>query len=122
MSVLKDILLVGAGGALGSIMRYGLTLLSSAIHISPQLGTLTANICGSFLIGIFIILSSNTPAYLFGAIGLCGGFTTFSTFSAQVLDLIQTGEYGTAAIYAIASVVICILFVALGLYVGKMLK
>ena len=122
MTVLKDILLVGAGGALGSIMRYGLTLLSSAIHVSPQLGTLTANVCGSFLIGIFITLASNNPLYLFGSIGLCGGFTTFSTFSSQVLNLIQTGEYGTAALYAIASVVICVLCVALGLYVGKMIK
>lgn len=124
IGILKDILLVAGGGALGSAMRYGMTLLAAAMHISPMLGTFSTNAIGSLLIGLVISLTDgpSASAHLFGAVGLCGGFTTFSTFSSQTLNCIHAGDYRTALLYALGSVIVCVLFTAAGLWLGKAIK
>lgn len=119
----KDCLWVALGGALGSLMRYGFTLLAAALSFSGIVATFAANVCGSFLIGVVTALCGTQANSLYPllAVGLCGGFTTFSTFSAQTLQMVQSGEWGGAAGYAAVSLICCVLSVAAGMYVARCL-
>ena len=107
--MLKNLLLVGLGGAAGSMLRF---LFSTWLrHSSFPLATLLVNIIGSFLIGLVIATSLRNPSFdanwkLFLATGICGGFTTFSAFSAENLQLIQQGRMGLFALYAMGSVLL----------------
>src|SRR5689334_3800454 len=104
-------LLVMLGGAVGSLARYTLAVLfATDIHDVP-VGTIAINITGSFVIGFFGTLTLAHGRFpvsenvrLFVMVGLCGGFTTFSSFSLQTLDLIRGGSIWRAAINVIASV------------------
>ena len=116
--MIKNILLVGAGGALGSIMRYLITCLFTHLAICSELATFVVNVIGSFVIGLLIPASQNT-LYLLLAVGFCGGFTTFSTFSAQALQMMQNGQRLTSLLYIFASVIISIIFVFLGIYISE---
>ena len=118
-------LLVMIGGALGALARYVISNL--ALPISGQLpwGTIIINITGSFLIGLFGTLTLAAGRHplsenirVFVMIGLCGGYTTFSSFSLQTLDLMRHGAMTRAAINVVASVVLCVAAVALGHIVG----
>ena len=111
--MLRDFLLVGVGGAFGSMARYGLTLLASYTSIASEMATMVANAGGSFLIGIIIALSKG-DWYLLAAVGFCGGFTTFSTFSAQALQLLQSGHRLLGMTYILASAIVCILMTWVG--------
>lgn len=118
---MMGLLCVGAGGALGAMGRYGLGL----IPLAPELPLMTPliNFLGSVAIGVIVeaaeLASGALPreAVLFLKVGLCGGFTTFSTFSLETLDLIESGQYAFAGAYALASVVLCVA----GVLAGKML-
>jgi fluoride exporter len=110
--MIKSFLLVGLGGALGAMFRYLLSGLwkTSAFPFS----TLLINIIGSLVIGIILALSEKNQLIsdnlkLFLATGICGGFTTFSTFSAENMLMIKAGQYATAGIYIFVSVAACIL-------------
>ena len=116
--MIKNILIVGTGGALGSIARYLITCLFVHLAICSELATLLVNIIGSFIIGLLIPASHNT-LYLLLAVGFCGGFTTFSTFSAQAFQMLQSGQRITSLIYILASVLISITFVFLGIYLSE---
>ena len=120
--MIKSLLLVGAGGALGSVARYAVSLLFAHFAICSHWATLAVNVIGSFLIGLAIPMLSN-GAHLFAVVGFCGGFTTFSTFSSQALQLFQAGERLAAAAYVAVSVVVSVLMVLLGMYLaGKIIK
>ncbi len=106
--MLKNFLLVGLGGGLGSVLRYGTSLLLNS-KLFPW-ATLAVNIAGSFIIGIVFALSIRQEPLshnwkLFLAAGICGGFTTFSAFSLENMGLLQSGRYGMAIAYIIASIV-----------------
>ena len=116
--MIKNILLVGTGGALGSIARYLITCLFTHLAICSELATLLVNVIGSFVIGLLIPASQST-LYLLLAVGFCGGFTTFSTFSAQAFQMMQSGQRLTSLIYIFASVIISITFVFLGIYLSE---
>ena len=121
--MIKNLLLVGAGGALGSIARYAVSLLFASFAINSHWATLLVNVVGSLLIGLLITLSLNSSTQLFAVVGLCGGFTTFSTFSSQTLQMFQAGERLAAVAYIAASVIVSILMVLLGMYVaGRFVK
>lgn len=122
--MLREILLVGAGGFAGSICRYLAAVGVGRMHIAHPLpvATFAVNILGSLLIGILLAKYSNSAPYYLGVVGFCGGFTTFSAFSAEMLGLLRAGQYGWAAVYVGASVLVCILAVALGMYLGGKLK
>lgn len=114
----RDFLLVGAGGALGSMARYGISILSTYIAISSEIATMATNAIGSLLIGIVIALSKG-DWYLLAAVGFCGGFTTFSTFSAQAFQLFQSGNRLLGVTYILCSVIICILMTWSGILLAE---
>jgi CrcB protein len=116
--MIKNILIVGTGGALGSIARYLITCLFTHLAICSELAIFLVNIIGSFIIGLLIPASSNT-LYLLMAVGFCGGFTTFSTFSVQAFQMLQSGQRLTSLVYILASVLISIAFVFIGIYLSE---
>lgn len=120
--MLNNFLLVGAGGAVGAMLRYGMTLLCVMMQWSQNLGTFLVNVIGSFAIGILVSVVDQSSWLLMATVGICGGFTTFSTFSLQTVQLLQQGKYGMAAVYIVATAVLCVAFAALGCYVGQKLK
>ena len=115
--MMKDFLLVGLGGGIGSMIRYGSNV---AIGNKPfPLATLLINIVGSLLIGAVIGLSIKNETFsnnwkLFLATGICGGFTTFSAFSLENMGLLQSGRIGIALTYIIISVVAAVIASFLG--------
>jgi CrcB protein len=106
-------LLIALGGAAGSLLRY---LLGGAMQRMSAsgfpVGTLVVNVSGCFIIGVLVRqfmnmqLSPELRALLI--VGFCGGFTTFSTFSAETLGLIEGGEYTRAMSYVILSLGLCL--------------
>ncbi len=104
-------LLVGLGGAVGAILRFGLYKLFE-VHALYWV-TLLINIAGSFIIGFFIAgtgaenMQAMQTRWLI-AIGFCGGFTTFSSFSADNVNLLAQGKFGLAALYSFLSVLCCV--------------
>ncbi|HUO23227.1 MAG TPA: fluoride efflux transporter CrcB [Caulobacteraceae bacterium] len=114
-------LLVMLGGALGSLARYLAALAAAPISGELPLGTIAINIFGSFVIGFFGTLTLAHGRYpvsenmrLFVMVGVCGGFTTFSSFSLQTLDLLRAGAFGRAIVNVVVSVVLCVLAVSAG--------
>ncbi len=97
---MKEIVLIGSWGFIGSVARYLCTLLFS----NSLVVILSVNIIGSFLIGILtgIDIDQNTKKYL--TIGLCGGFTTFSMFSLQNYQMITSGDFSKTMIYTMSSI------------------
>lgn len=121
MITLYNTLAVAAGGAIGAVCRYLITLLAAQTTWHPSIGTLIVNVIGSFLIGWWIACSQGRTT-LFLTVGVCGGFTTFSTFSSQTLTLLQSGCYGQAGLYAAGSVVLCVAATWLGAALGNSLR
>jgi fluoride exporter len=114
-------LFVMAGGALGTLARYVISVLALPISREVPWGTILINVTGSLIIGLFGTLTlahGRFPApeniRLFVMVGLCGGYTTFSSFSLQTLDLMRGGAMGRAAIKIVASLALCIGVVAVG--------
>lgn len=119
MDKLIKILVAGLGGAAGSMLRYGITLLGQALDLSGNIATFSVNILGSFLIGLFSGCCKDATLLLLLTVGLCGGFTTFSTFSMQNVRMLQEGKIGLAAVYIIATVTVCIFMAWLGYRLGQ---
>ena len=119
MEMIKNILMVGLGGAVGAMLRYGVTLLCGALSWSGNLGTFLVNAAGSFAMGLLVSCCRQSPWLLMATVGICGGFTTFSTFSIQSVNLLQQGKYGAAALYILATVLVCVAFAAVGCWAGQ---
>ncbi len=116
--MLLNCLFVGCGGFLGSILRYLLSHFRFEGAPLP-LVTLGINVIGSFAImffsGYFAAFTELDARWmLFLRVGLCGGFTTFSTFSMETLGLIEQGDTAMAVIYAVLSCVLCVVAALLG--------
>jgi CrcB protein len=114
-------LVVTIGGAIGTLARYVISVLALPISRELPCGTIAINVTGSFVIGFFGTLTLAHGSYpvpenvrLFVMVGLCGGYTTFSAFSLQTLDLMRSGAMIRATINIVASVVLCVSAVALG--------
>ncbi len=122
---MKQIILVGIGGGVGSILRYLVQLVTNKYYgNSFPLGTFTVNMIGCLLIGLvlgYFTKNQNIPAdwSLLLITGFCGGFTTFSTFSAENLTLIQSGNYFTAIAYILGSLLLGVLAVFAGFWLVK---
>ncbi len=94
-------LAIGLGAALGAWLRFGLSLWLNPVHGTVPMGTLAANVIGGYVIGLALAFFSSRPELapewrLFVVTGMLGGLTTFSTFSAEVVDLLQRGHLGWA--------------------------
>ena len=124
MEIIRNILAVGAGSFIGGVARYLVSLAIKGIGKGFPWATLTVNLLGCLLIGLLWgLLSRNatesTSWGLFLTVGLCGGFTTFSTFSKEALTMLQAGQIGGFATYVVVSVLAGIALVALGYYVAR---
>ncbi|MBU1175555.1 MAG: fluoride efflux transporter CrcB [Alphaproteobacteria bacterium] len=119
-------LLVGLGGGVGAMCRYGFGVMVGRLHSGLfPLGTFGVNVIGSLLMGLLIgFLARTTPewqpeARLLLATGLLGGFTTFSAFSLDVVTLIERGSLITAALYAVASMILAVLALFIGMWLTR---
>ena len=107
-------LVVGLGGFIGAVLRYLISLIPIKNPESFPVNTFIINIVGAFAIGcIAFIMSKNenidSRLLLFLKVGICGGFTTFSTFALETSELIKGGSITVALIYVVASVVLSVL-------------
>ena len=114
-----NFLLVAFGGFIGSGMRYLFNQISIFKNISFPIATLIINFVGSFLIGIISSILPGSKFNLFFRVGVCGGFTTFSTFSLETFDMIESGEISFAMLYSLISVLLCFMGVFLGKSISK---
>ncbi len=118
--MLKQLLLIGLGGFVGSIARFLVSRLNTRIDwLSIPLGTLTVNVVGSFLIGFLIGISEKSPILtvelrMFLMVGLCGGFTTFSSFAGENLMLMRNGQFLPLFLYTGLSILLGFTAVYLG--------
>lgn len=113
-------LAVGAGGFLGSVLRYLVGLIPFLHKGALPLQTLLVNVIGAILIGMIVKSSESYEGLgenvvLFLKVGICGGFTTFSTFALESLNIMQEGKSLIGLLYIGMSVVLCIA----GVYAGK---
>lgn len=118
------VLLLITGGAVGTLFRFGIStwIQRSVLHSFP-LGILSVNVIGSFLIGFCWSMAEafnfSAGARIFLFTGLFGGFTTFSSFALDTMSLMKTGEYKLALLNILASNLLGLLAVFLGLFLGK---
>ena len=121
----KEFIIIGIGGLIGTILRYGTSKLFVTSHLGPfPKNTFIVNILGCFLIGLFYSLSEkstviNSDIKLFLTVGLCGGFTTFSTFAHENLLLLKGGDIWIFALYTGLSIFLGILAVVAGVFIGN---
>lgn len=115
----SNFLAVGAGGAIGAMGRYAVGLIPALQRGAFPLHTLLINLGGAILIGTAAASAQrwtdlSPTLLLFWRVGICGGFTTFSTFSLESLTLLEHGRTGLFALYALLSVALCLVGVWLG--------
>ena len=122
---MKLVLLIGAGGFIGSSLRYLISLFfQSKVLTTFPFGTFAVNILGCFLIGAVYALSDRGDLgaewRLFLATGILGGFTTFSSFSNETVSMMRDAQYGSALLYVVSSVILGLLATFLGIFLIKL--
>ena len=122
--IIKNILSVGAGSFIGGIGRYLISLAMKGVSKGFPWATLAVNLLGCLMIGLLWgFLSRNasegTSWGLFLTVGLCGGFTTFSTFSKEALTMLQAGQTWGFVSYITMSIIAGIALAALGYYIAR---
>lgn len=121
---------IAVGSALGGMSRHAVNLAVSARYGTEfPFGTLLINVTGALLIGVASVFALapgrfelSPTAANFCMVGVLGGYTTFSAFSLQSLQLIQAGRWAASVIYMISSVLLCLAAVALGQFIAKALR
>ena len=124
IELLKNILIVGVGSFLGGSARYLVSFLLKGYNTSFPWATLIVNLLGCFAIGLlcgYLLKTNNEQNFIstFFVYGICGGFTTFSTFSKETFLMIQCGNYLNAFIYVAISIIIGLLLTACGYLLAK---
>ncbi|MBK0404746.1 fluoride efflux transporter CrcB [Adhaeribacter sp. BT258] len=124
---MKEIVAVFIGGGLGSLARYGLARsLNTVAGLGFPAGTFLANVLACLILGFVVGLAEQRLVFspvmrIFWAVGFCGGFSTFSTFSYENLLLFQNGQNGTMLIYLVLSLVLCVIAVFSGQFLAAKL-
>ena len=123
---MKPILLVFLGGGIGSALRFLISKTYNPYFQHFYLGTFLVNIIGCLIIGFVIGLSFkenylSQQQTLLLSTGFCGGFTTFSAFAFEKYDLLHTGAFLHFALYALSSIIVGIIAVAVGLWLARLL-
>lgn len=119
--MIKDVLIAGIGGGIGTILRFGISMLMKPVHTFPT-ATLFVNCIGSFMIGILAgmtIRENHSGWYIFLATGICGGFTTFSAFSLEGLQMLQQQKTGLYILYAGGSIILGLILAWLGWKISR---
>ena len=122
---MRTVWIVGIGGFVGSVLRYVVAYqLSKSTASAFPYGTFAVNIVGCLLIGVFYSISERyqwlSPEWrIFLTTGLCGGFTTFSSFAYENVKLMESSDYGLLALYSVSSFVLGLLAVFIGIYIVK---
>ena len=122
---MKLIFAIAIGGALGAVGRYVVSVLMLQwISSNIPLGTLVVNVVGSFVLGLVyecgtLLWQSSNEFKAFLIVGILGGFTTFSTFSLEIVVLFQKGEIGAGVLYAVGSLVLAVLGLTMGIIFGR---
>ncbi|HKQ29717.1 MAG TPA: fluoride efflux transporter CrcB [Burkholderiales bacterium] len=125
---MRQLLAIGVGGAVGSVLRYWLsTAVHTAVGRGFPYGTLAVNVIGCFAMGLLFVVFVErlTEATVWRAgllTGVLGGFTTFSAFSIETFSLLEQGEPAKAATNAVLSVLLCIAATWLGVVLGRQLS
>lgn len=104
---MKEAFFVGVGGFIGAIARFYVSKLAQIVWPAAA-GTFIANILGCLFLGFLIVIfekSNSSMLYRFLAVGICGSFTTFSTFSAETVAMFRSGDKFLAMTYVIASII-----------------
>lgn len=123
--MIKQLILVGVGGAVGSILRFIISILSIKwFTTSFPFGTMTVNIIGSLLLGLVMgyVIKTHTDTEqirLLIGVGFCGGFTTFSTFAYENITLLQQNNYSQFLLYVFISLVFALLAILAGFWLSK---
>jgi CrcB protein len=122
--MLKSFLIVGAGGALGSMLRFAITRLFINESVHFPLATFLINLTGCFLIGLVVGMAERNewmtaPVLLLLTTGFCGGFTTFSAFALENHFLLQKQFVSTALIYSALSLVLGVVVCRAGILLAK---
>ena len=124
MSMAAQCLYVALGGAVGAVGRYLMGIAPFFPKISFPLPTLLINLIGAFAIGLIAQLAAqkglqNENLILFLKVGVCGGFTTFSTFSLETITLFSDGKTALGMLYIALSIALCLLGVLLGQWLAQ---
>ncbi len=123
--MLKEVIYIFIGSGLGGITRFGLGKLVNSFHSTNfPFGTFIVNILACFVLGFVVGLADSRQIVspqmkMFWVVGFCGGFSTFSTFSNEILTLLQTGNHTTSFLYIALSVLVCLIFTFLGLILAN---
>ena len=117
-------LVVGLGGAVGAILRWWVGVFMSHLLAPVFLGTLVVNLVGSFMIGLLLIwfqgrLPISDVLRTGILVGLLGGFTTYSAFSMEAVNMMMAGLYGRASAYVVVTVVVCLMGTWAGVMLGR---
>lgn len=120
-------ILVSAGAAIGGAFRFGISsYIQRNISVIFPYGTLVVNVVGSFILGMIMFYLNDkeligSELRLFLTVGFCGGFTTFSTFSYETLNLFRDSEFGLAIYNVLLNVVLCLVGIYLAYLISKII-
>ena len=121
---MEVMLVVGLGGAVGAILRWWVGVFMNHLLAPSFVGTLAVNLVGSFMIGLLLIwfqgrLPISDVLRTGILVGLLGGFTTYSAFSMEAVNMMMAGLYGRASAYVVVTVVVCLMGTWAGVMLGR---